>query len=113
MDRKPYAALIIILLSFMAHAAVYGQSHYRGDIKDSLDSLSELIDRQPDNVGALRRLGMHGLHMVNDSLADECGTRLIEISRRKHDDEAATYGNLLRGQAALMRHSTRRIQIPV
>lgn len=69
-----------------------------------IDSLSELLKKDPENVKALRHLGHIGLSSFNDTLAEKCAMKLLEIA--KTDDphaEAETYGLNLLAQVNIMR----------
>lgn len=83
-------------------SAVTGLEARDRDIAISVDSLKQVIKQSPTNVEALHQLGLYALNLRNDSLATDCGKRLIALSRTDKKGGAAIYGNLILGQSKIM-----------
>ena len=73
-------------------------------MSDEVDSLQQLLGKNPSDVELLRRLGHLGLSHRNDTLAERCALKLMEIgSRNDPYGEAETYGTNLLAQVNIRR----------
>ena len=93
--------IFIFLLLFSANVSLYPMSNI-------IDSVKNLLIKDPDNIKLLRQLGHLGLTSFQDTLAENYALKLLEISKENDPEgEAETYGlnilaqvNIIRGKGA-------------
>lgn len=93
-----YLMLMFVLLFQMAHTA-FGQDALSRAIKEQ----KEILNNDPQNKEALRRIGMLMLNKADYDQAIQYGAKLLEVSGTGSDNAYRMYAHICLGQASVMR----------
>ncbi len=93
--------LIIILLVVCLPNNIYSREM-------NVEEASDVLKKTPDDVEALKVMGLHYLNVADYENAEKFGTKLFELGYKNQDyHNAILWGHIIRGQAFTMLGNTR------